>query len=215
MNPRALISVSDKTGVVEFARGLVYKGFEIVSTGGTAETLSATGLSVIPASAVTGFPEMMDGRVKTMHPAIMGPILARRQNEDDRVALAKFGFWPIDIVVVNLYPFQRTASDLCSTFDELVEKIDIGGPTMIRAAAKNFRDVLVVISPDDYSSVLDALDELGGPSVAFRFNLAQKAFLHTAEYDKAISNELICHVKVVDGQCMRDDRTFHLGLHDD
>jgi phosphoribosylaminoimidazolecarboxamide formyltransferase/IMP cyclohydrolase len=199
---RALISVSDKSGLVEFARGLVERGFEIVSTGGTAKALAAAGLPVIQVAEVTGAPEMMDGRVKTLHPFVHGGILARRDHAADREALARFGITPIDMVVVNLYPFRETAAKPSTTFDALVEEIDIGGPSMIRGAAKNFKDVIVVTSPADYGRVLAALDEPGGPSMAIRFDLARQAFAHTASYDTAIANELEA-VAVEGGACVR------------
>jgi len=187
---RALISVSNKSGVVEFARGLTTRGFTIVSTGGTAKALAEAGVPVVQVSEVTGAPEMMDGRVKTLHPVIHGGILARRQHAGDQEALARFGIEPIDLVVVNLYPFRETASNASTPFDHVIEDIDIGGPSMIRGAAKNFRDVLVVVSPADYSRVLDALDASEGASLDLRLELAQKAFAHTADYDTAIASEL-------------------------
>jgi phosphoribosylaminoimidazolecarboxamide formyltransferase/IMP cyclohydrolase len=187
---RALISVSNKSGVVEFASGLVARGFTIVSTGGTAKALAAAGVPVIQVAQVTGAPEMMDGRVKTLHPAIHGGILARRGHAGDQDALARFGIEPIDLVVVNLYPFRETAADASTPFDHVIEDIDIGGPSMIRGAAKNFQDVLVVVSPADYSRVIDALDATEGASLEFRLELAQKAFAHTADYDTAIAGEL-------------------------
>jgi len=199
---RALISVSNKSGVVEFARGLAARGCSLVSTGGTAKALKDAGLAVLQVSEVTGAPEMMDGRVKTLHPLVHGGILARRDHAADREAMEKFGITPIDIVAVNLYPFRETAANPAKTFDELVEDIDIGGPSMIRGAAKNFKDVLVVTEPADYARVLAALDEPGGPSMALRFDLARKAFAHTASYDTAIANELE-HVEVKDGACAR------------
>jgi phosphoribosylaminoimidazolecarboxamide formyltransferase/IMP cyclohydrolase len=199
---RALISVSNKSGLVDFARGLVQRGFDIVSTGGTARALSEAGLPVIQVAEVTGAPEMMDGRVKTLHPFVHGGILARRDNPGDREALARFGITLIDMVVVNLYPFRETAAKPSTTFEALIEDIDIGGPSMIRAAAKNFKDVLVVTSPADYGRVLAALDEPGGPSMAIRFGLAKEAFAHTASYDTAITNELEA-VAVHDGECVR------------
>ena len=137
--PRALISVSDKTGLVEFARGLHALGYELVSTGGTARALGDAGLAVTGVSEVTGFPEMLDGRVKTLHPAVHGGILARRSRHDDLAAIARHGIRLIDVVVVNLYPFARAAADPATPFDALVEEIDIGGPSLVRAAAKNFR----------------------------------------------------------------------------
>ena len=188
--PRALLSVSDKTEIVSLARGLVARGFELVSTGGTARTLVDAGLAVTGVSAVTGFPEMLDGRVKTLHPKIHGGILARRGHPEDLDALARHGIGLVDLVVVNLYPFEATAKKPGVTFDELIENIDIGGPSMVRAAAKNFRDVLVVVEPHRYAELLAELDRPGGPSLAFRWQLAQQAFMHTARYDLGISNEL-------------------------
>src|SRR5262245_2657834 len=148
--PRALLSVSNKTGLVELARGLAARGFEIVSTGGTARTLDDAGVRVVGVSALTGFPEMLDGRVKTQHPALHGGILARRARPDDLAALEGQGIGLVDVVVVNLYPFVKAASDPTTPFDGLVEEIDIGGPSLVRAAAKNFRDVLVVVEPSVY-----------------------------------------------------------------
>src|SRR5499427_8038635 len=145
--PRALLSVSDKTGVADLARGLVARGYELVSTGGTARTLSDAGLPVTNVSDVTGFPEMMDGRVKTLHPALHGGILARRDRHDDLDAIGAHGIGLVDLVVVNLYPFVEAASNPATPFDALVEEIDIGGPSMVRAAAKNFRGVVVVVDP--------------------------------------------------------------------
>ena len=188
--PRALISVSDKTDLLDFARGLTARGFELVSTGGTAKSLQNGGLPVIAVSDVTRFPEMLDGRVKTLHPAVHGGILARRSRPDDLAALGQHGITPIDLVVVNLYPFVQAASNLDTPFDALIEEIDIGGPSLVRAAAKNFADVLVVVSPADYAAVLEQLDMPHGPSRAFRFDLARKAFAHTAGYDTAIASTL-------------------------
>jgi phosphoribosylaminoimidazolecarboxamide formyltransferase/IMP cyclohydrolase len=188
--PRALLSVSDKNGLEALARGLAARGFELVSTGGTARALAAAGLAVVSVSEVTGFPEMLDGRVKTLHPAVHGGILARRSRPDDLEAIGAHGIRPIDLVVVNLYPFERAAADPATPFDALVEEIDIGGPSLVRAAAKNFRDVLVVVSPDDYGGVLQELDRPGGPSLEFRLALARRAFCHTAAYDSAIAREL-------------------------
>ena len=195
---RALLSVSDKTGLAAFAGELAARGIELVSTGGTARTLAEHGLRVLNVSDVTGFPEMLDGRVKTLHPAVHGGILARRSRPDDLSAIDRHGIRPIDLVVVNLYPFVRAAADPATSFDALVEEIDIGGPSLVRAAAKNFRDVLVVVSPADYRAVVEQLDRPGGPSLEFRFSLAQKAFAHTAEYDAAIAAELE-RVRVTDG----------------
>src|SRR6059058_1667249 len=154
---RALLSVSDKRGIVELARELVALGWEIVSTGGTAEALRKAGIPVIPIEQVTGFPEMMDGRVKTLHPKVHGGLLARRAHPGDRAALAEHGITPIDLVVVNLYPFRETVAKPGVSFEQAIEQIDIGGPSMLRSAAKNHQDVLVVVDPDDYPVVLDAL----------------------------------------------------------
>ena len=187
---RALLSVSDKTGLVDFARAIAHRGFELVSTGGTARILQQAGLAVIGISEVTGFPEMMDGRVKTLHPLVHGGILARRGRADDLAAAAAHRITLIDLVVVNLYPFVQTASDPDTPFDALVEEIDIGGPSLVRAAAKNFEDVLVVVSPSDYAEVLEQLDRSGRPSREFRFGLARKAFAHTGRYDTAIASTL-------------------------
>src|SRR6476469_476062 len=156
--PRALLSVSDKTGITDFARGLAARGFELVSTGGTARALSDAGLAVTGVSALTGVPEMMDGRVKTLHPAIHGGILARRDRADDLAALDRLGFGLVDLVAVNLYPFVKVASNPATPFDALIEEIDIGGPSLVRAAAKNFRGVMVVVDPADYPGLLQAID---------------------------------------------------------
>jgi phosphoribosylaminoimidazolecarboxamide formyltransferase/IMP cyclohydrolase len=187
---RALLSVSNKDGLVEFGRGLVGLGFELVSTGGTARALAQAGLPVTNVSDVTGFPEMMEGRVKTLHPLIHGGILARRDQPGLLAAARDHGIGLIDVVCVNLYPFERAAANPDTPFDQLVEEIDIGGPSMVRAAAKNFRDVLVVVSPADYPSVLEALAAQGGPTLPFRFELARRAFSHTAAYDGAIASTL-------------------------
>src|SRR4249920_3816806 len=186
--PRALLSVSDKTGVVDLGRGLAARGFELVSTGGTARALTDAGLTVTNVSDLTGFPEMMDGRVKTLHPALHGGILARRDRSDDLAALERHGLGLIDVVVVNLYPFMKAAADPNTPFDALVEEIDIGGPSLVRAAAKNFRGVMVVVDPADYPSLLQAID--AGPTLAFRFDLMRKAIAHTAAYDTAITATL-------------------------
>jgi phosphoribosylaminoimidazolecarboxamide formyltransferase / IMP cyclohydrolase len=188
--PRALLSVSDKTGLIPFASGLISRNLELVSTGGTARAIAAAGLPVTNVSDVTGFPEMMDGRVKTLHPAVHGGILARRSVPGDLDALAQQGIGLIDLVVVNLYPFARAAANPDTPFDHLIEEIDIGGPSMVRAAAKNFRDVLIVVDPNDYDRVLEALASPAGPSLDLRFALAQKAFAHTASYDTMIASTL-------------------------
>ena len=211
MKPRALLSVSDKRGIVELARDLIALGWEIVSTGGTAEALRQAGVAVIPIEQVTGFPEMMDGRVKTLHPKVHGGLLARRAHPGDRAALAEHGITPIDLVVVNLYPFRETVAKPGVTFEQAIEQIDIGGPSMLRSAAKNHRDVIVVVDPDDYPVVLDALKtpsltpgaspgnkerpgtpglRPGSVSPGLRRELAAKVFSHTAAYDAAIHGYL-------------------------
>jgi phosphoribosylaminoimidazolecarboxamide formyltransferase / IMP cyclohydrolase len=187
---RAILSVSEKSGLIPFAKALSARGFELVSTGGTAKALADAGLSVINVSEVTGFPEMMDGRVKTLHPKIHGGILARRDHREDLQLAQQHGIGLVDLVVVNLYPFVETASKPGIKFDDLIEQIDIGGPSLVRAAAKNFRDVVVVVSPNDYDAVIAELDRDGGPTPAFRFDLARRAFKHTGEYDTAIATTL-------------------------
>jgi len=186
---RALISVSDKTGIVEFARALQQRGVALLSTGGTAKLLADAGLPAIEVAQVTGFPEMLDGRVKTLHPRIHGGLLARRDKPEHMAALAAQGIEPIDLLVINLYPFARTVARAECTFDEAIENIDIGGPAMLRAAAKNWQHVGVVIDPADYAQVLDELDA-GGLTPATRFSLAKKVFAHTAGYDGMIANYL-------------------------
>ena len=188
--PRALLSVSDKTGLLPFARALASKGYELVSTGGTARALQSEGVPVTGISEVTGFPEIMDGRVKTLHPAVHGGILARRGRGDDMATLGTHNITPIDIVVVNLYPFVKAAAKPDIAFSALVEEIDIGGPSMVRSAAKNFQDVLIVVDPGDYERVLAELAQPDGVSSEFRFELARKAFAHTAAYDTAIAGTL-------------------------
>ena len=187
---RAILSVSDKKGLVPFAQALSARGFELVSTGGTAKALADAGLPVVNVSDVTGFPEMMDGRVKTLHPKIHGGILARRHHPEDLALAAEHGIGMVDLVVVNLYPFVETAAKPGIRFDDLIEQIDIGGPSLVRAAAKNFRDVLIVVSPKDYDEVIAALDRTGGPSLELRFDLARRAFAHTGSYDTAIAGTL-------------------------
>ena len=186
--PRALLSVSDKSGVVEFARGLAGLGWELVSTGGTARTLRGAGLEVLDVSEVTGHPEMMDGRVKTLHPAVHAGILARAGRDDDDAALAEQGYVHVALVAVNLYPV-REAGARGAELPEAMEKVDIGGPTMIRAAAKNHERVLVVVDPADYGRVLDA-QRGDGTDPALRRELAAKVFRHTAGYDGAIADYL-------------------------
>src|SRR5204863_5486312 len=199
---RAILSVSDKTGLIAFARGLAARGVQLVSTGGTAKAIADAGLAVTNVSDVTGFPEMMDGRVKTLHPKIHGGILARRHRPDDLEAIKSQGVELVDLVVVNLYPFARAASDPGTPFDELVEQIDIGGPSLLRAAGKNFRDVMVVVDPADYQRVLAELARLDGPSLEFKFELMQKAFAHTAEFDALIAQTLN-GIRVRDGGFVR------------
>ena len=185
---RALLSVSDKRGLVAFARELTKLGWEIVSTGGTAEALRREGIAVVPVEQVTGFPEMMDGRVKTLHPTIHGGLLARRDHPGDVAALRQHGITPIDLVAVNLYPFRETVAKAGTTFEQAIEQIDIGGPSMLRSAAKNHRDVIVVVDPEDYPVVLEALKGglTPGVSPGLRRELATKVFAHTAAYDSAI-----------------------------
>src|SRR5436190_12883580 len=201
-NMRAILSVSDKSGLVEFARGLVELGIELISTGGTAKAIAAAGLPVVSVSHVTGFPEMMDGRVKTLHPAMFAGILARRNRPDDLEALRAQGIAPVDLVVVNLYPFGKAADNPDTPVDGLIEEIDIGGPSLLRAAAKNFRDVLVVVHPEDYPSVLHELARDGGPSLEFRFDLMKRAFMHTGQYDGMIAMTM-AHVDVAGGEMTR------------
>ena len=184
---RAILSVSDKDGLIDLGRGLVALGVELVSTGGTATALATAGLPVVNVSDVTRFPEMMDGRVKTLHPAIHAGILARRHRPDDLAAIASHGITPVDLVVVNLYPFVKAAQNPDASFDQLVEEIDIGGPSLLRAAGKNFRDVLVVVDPKDYPRVLEELGRAAGPTLDFRFELMQKAFAHTAMFDGIVA----------------------------
>ena len=187
---RALLSVTDKTGLVEFAGRLTASGIVLISTGGTARVLRSAGLDVQDISAVTGFPEMLDGRVKTLHPRVAGGILAVRSNPEHVNALEKHGIATIDMVVVNLYAFEATAARDGATFDELIENIDIGGPSLIRAAAKNFRDVAVVTDPSDYAGIGEELAAQGALSAATHWRLARKAFDATAAYDRAIAGTL-------------------------
>jgi phosphoribosylaminoimidazolecarboxamide formyltransferase / IMP cyclohydrolase len=184
---RALISVSDKAGLVDFARALAERGVELVSTGGTHKALKDAGLKVIEVSEVTGFPEMMDGRVKTLHPKVHGGLLAIRDNKDHAAAMQAHSIRPIDLLVVNLYPFEETMAKGAG-FDDCIENIDIGGPAMIRAAAKNHADVAVVVDVADYAKVLDELKQHNGTTGALRKTLAAKAYARTAVYDAAISN---------------------------
>jgi phosphoribosylaminoimidazolecarboxamide formyltransferase / IMP cyclohydrolase len=188
---RVLISVTDKTGVIDFARGLSGLGAEIVSTGGTARMIRESGVPVRDVSDLTGFPEMLDGRVKTLHPKVAGGILAIRSREEHMQALGEHGIAPIDMVVVNLYRFEEVAAKAGARLEDLIENIDIGGPTMIRAAAKNYQDVAIVVSPGDYPAILQELRTGAGDlSHETRWRLAKKAFRTTADYDSAISARL-------------------------
>ena len=185
---RALISVSDKSGIVELARALAGLKVQILSTGGTAQLLAKEGVPVTEVSAYTGFPEMLDGRVKTLHPKIHGGLLGRRDDSGHLQAMRTAGIEAIDLLVVNLYPFQATVADPACRLEDAIENIDIGGPAMLRAGAKNHAGVAVVVDPADYAPVLEEIRASGGVSEARRFELAAKAFAHTAAYDGAISN---------------------------
>ncbi|MGE5325168.1 MAG: bifunctional phosphoribosylaminoimidazolecarboxamide formyltransferase/IMP cyclohydrolase [Actinomycetota bacterium] len=188
---RAILSVTDKTGIVDFAGKLAGMNVELYSTGGTAKLLRDSGVRVKDISELTGFPEMMDGRVKTLHPKVHGGILHVRSNPGHVAAAREHGIQPIDMVVVNLYAFEKTAAKPGVSFDELIENIDIGGPSMVRSAAKNFRDVAIVTSPADYSSIAQEMSQSGGElGLTTRWRLAQKAFATTAAYDRAISSTL-------------------------
>ncbi|MGB7999957.1 MAG: bifunctional phosphoribosylaminoimidazolecarboxamide formyltransferase/IMP cyclohydrolase [Anaerobacillus sp.] len=187
---RALISVSDKTDITAFAKGLADKGVEVISTGGTKRALEDAGVNVIGISEVTGFPEILDGRVKTLHPNVHSGLLAVRDNDDHQKQLDELNIKPIDLVVVNLYPFQETIANPDVTYEEAIENIDIGGPTMLRSAAKNHRDVTVVVDPSDYNRVLRQVEENGDTTQILRRELAAKVFRHTASYDAVISEYL-------------------------
>jgi len=187
---RALISVSDKTGVEEFARFLQDKGVEILSTGGTAKLLKEKGVAVKSVDSHTGHPEIMDGRVKTLHPKIHGGILAIRQNSAHEKDMDDNKIVPIDLVVVNLYPFKQTIAKPDCTLEEAIENIDIGGPAMIRSSAKNHKFVAVDVEPSDYKKVMDEIQDAGEVSQKTRNDLAVKAYKHTAEYDTEISKYL-------------------------
>jgi phosphoribosylaminoimidazolecarboxamide formyltransferase / IMP cyclohydrolase len=188
---RAILSVTDKTGLVDFSRQLSGLGIELISTGGTAKLLRDSGIAVKDISELTGFPEMLDGRVKTLHPKVHGGILHRRENPAHVAAVAEHGIQPIDMVVVNLYAFEKTAAKPGVAFEELIENIDIGGPSMIRSAAKNFHDVAVVTSPADYPAIAEELARNSGAlSLETKWRLAQKAFATTAAYDSAIASTL-------------------------
>jgi phosphoribosylaminoimidazolecarboxamide formyltransferase/IMP cyclohydrolase len=188
---RAILSVTDKTGLVDFARKLFALNIELISTGGTAKLLRDSGIAVKDISDLTGFPEMLDGRVKTLHPKVHGGILYRREDPKHVAAVAEHGIAPIDMVVVNLYAFEKTAAKPDVKFHELIENIDIGGPSMIRSAAKNFHDVAIVTSPADYEAIAGELNSSGGQlSLQTKWQLAQKAFATTAAYDSAIASTL-------------------------
>ncbi len=202
MKKRALVSVSDKTGVVEFCKQLTECGFEIISTGGTAKVLKEAGLKVIGISEITGFPECLDGRVKTLHPNVHAGLLAMRSNPEHMAQLEKLNINTIDVVCVNLYPFKATL-EKGANFAECVENIDIGGPTMIRAAAKNYQDVAVIVDPKDYNKVIDEL-KTGGVTLETKKYLQYKVFAHTAVYDSLISNYLAAQL----GIAFPDEVTF-------
>ena len=186
---RALISVSDKTGILEFAKELHNSGIEILSTGGTAELLRKDGVPVIQVSDYTGFPEMMDGRIKTLHPRVHGGILARRDVPEHLQAMEEHGIRPIDLVVINLYPFEQTVAKKGSTLEEAIENIDIGGPAMVRSSAKNYKDVTIIVDPDNYGKVLEEIKK-GSVSLETRKRLSRDAFAHTARYDSLIADFL-------------------------
>ncbi|HMK61233.1 MAG TPA: bifunctional phosphoribosylaminoimidazolecarboxamide formyltransferase/IMP cyclohydrolase [Dissulfurispiraceae bacterium] len=190
MIKRAILSVSDKTGATEFAKELSSLGIEILSTGGTAKALRDSGVAVVEVSDYTGFPEMMDGRLKTLHPKIHGGLLSRRSNPKDMDDIKRHGIGTIDLVAVNLYPFEKTISKPDVPFDEAIENIDIGGPTMIRAAAKNFTDVTVVVDPADYNLIIEELKKSGEISRETKLRLARKVFAHTSRYDTLIADYL-------------------------
>lgn len=192
---RALLSVSDKRGIVEFGKGLAAMGVDIISTGGTMKALRDAGVPVTAVQDVTGFPEMMDGRVKTLHPKIHGAILAMRDHESHVQAMKDHGITPIDLVVVNLYPFKETIAKPDVTLADAIENIDIGGPCMVRAAAKNNKFVAIVTNPDMYGEITELLKKDGELSDAYRLNLARLAFTHTAEYDAAIAAYLTEEVR--------------------
>lgn len=188
---RAIISVTDKTGVVDFARALSRFGVQILSTGGTAKVLREGGVTVIDISEYTGFPEMLGGRVKTLHPKVHGGLLGLRDNPDHVKMMKEYGIENIDLVVVNLYQFEKTVAKEGVTLEEAIENIDIGGPAMLRSSAKNFRDVTVIVHPADYPVVLNEMEESGGAtSLETRFRLAKKVFKFTHQYDGAISQYL-------------------------
>ena len=188
---RALVSLSDKTGVVQLGQTLHAMGVQILSTGGTARSLQEAGIPVIEVSHYTGFPEMMDGRIKTLHPKIHGALLGKRDDAEHMKQMKIHGIEPIDLVVVNLYPFEKTVAKPDCTLEEAIENIDIGGPTMLRSSAKNYHDVAVVTDPQDYEKIIEEMKKAGGAlSLETRFRLAKKVFKLTSHYDKAITEYL-------------------------
>ncbi|MGS5736718.1 bifunctional phosphoribosylaminoimidazolecarboxamide formyltransferase/IMP cyclohydrolase, partial [Acinetobacter baumannii] len=208
---RALISVSDKTGIVEFAQNLAALGVELLSTGGTYKLLKDNNIAVVEVSEHTGFPEMMDGRVKTLHPKIHGGILARRGL--DEAVMQEHNIDPIDLVVVNLYPFAATVAKPNCSLADAIENIDIGGPTMVRAAAKNHASVGIVVNASDYDTVISELKASGSLSYETRFDLAVKAFEHTAQYDGMIASYLGARVGKAEGEADLFPRTFNTQLN--
>lgn len=188
---RALISLTDKSGIENFARALTELGVEILSTGGTAKKMRDEGIAVTDVSEFTGFPEMLDGRVKTLHPMVHGGILNQRKNRDHQEQCQKHGIRDIDIVAVNLYAFEKTVADPGCSLADAIENIDIGGPTLLRAAAKNFQDVTVIVDPADYDMVLAEIRATGNTTLKTRFKLAVKVFQLTSTYDTTIANWLV------------------------
>ncbi len=184
---RALISLTDKSGIEGFAKELADLGIEILSTGGTANKIREAGIEVMDVSAFTGFPEMLDGRVKTLHPKVHGGILNQRANETHRAQCEEHGLKNIDLIAVNLYAFEKTVADPNCTLADAIENIDIGGPTMLRASAKNFHDVTVIVDPADYPQVLEEIKQTGNTTLKTRFKLARKVFELTSTYDTAIA----------------------------
>src|SRR3984957_1973294 len=206
----ALLSVSDKTGLIPFAQTLIQAGIELISTGGTAKALREAGLKVTDISAHTGFPEMMDGRVKTLHPKIHGGPLYIRGNEEHEAAAKTHQIAPIDLVVVNLYPFEQTVAKPTVTLPEAIENIDIGGPSMLRSAAKNHESVTVIVSPKDYEEVAKQISENGDTTLELRRKLAAKVFARTAAYDAAIAQHLEKEFKI--GQTGALPQTLRVSL---
>lgn len=188
---RALISLTDKSGIEDFARDLTELGVEILSTGGTAKKMRDNGIEVTDVSEFTGFPEMLDGRVKTLHPLVHGGILNQRENADHQQQCREHGIKPIDIVAVNLYAFEKTVADPNCSLGDAIENIDIGGPTLLRASAKNYQDVTVIVDPADYEQVLSEIKESGNTTLKTRFKLAVKVFQLTSAYDTAIADWLV------------------------